>query len=190
MRSFGNDWSVFFAAVGDAPNEASVSLLSDYPFLKGVCVDLGAGNCRDAKFFLRSSFDKVYAVDTSLSTHEFLIQGIELHSVSMETFTTATCSVDLVYAYDSLCFLEKRKLILLFRSALEMLKPGGIFYCNLLGFEDGWVGKNGIYVLSEDDVNDLISSFKTLSLKRVNGTRKTCIDTLKRSDEFHLVLQK
>lgn len=136
-------WGDYFQRVGNKPNSLVVSLLRDYPINRGVALDLGAGNLRDAQYLLSQGFKKVTAVDSSPLSQNFVTEGIELQQCPIQEFRVDSCSVDFAISCNTLFFLNKREVEKVFKSVHQSLVPQGYFTCNVLAPKDGWVVDQG-----------------------------------------------
>lgn len=132
-------WSHYFATVGCEPNPLVSGALRDFVRRGGICLDLGAGNLRDAIFVQSCGFEKVVAVDSCPHSKDFLVPGIELHIMPIEDFIPDVGAFDLIYSCNTFFFLSVADVARVCERAVAGLRTGGVLLFNVLGKDDGWV---------------------------------------------------
>jgi SAM-dependent methyltransferase len=154
-------WSSYFSRVGDSPNSSIVDLLENYTIKRGIALDLGAGNLRDAKYLLSQGFQKVVAFDVCEQSKEYVVPGIDLQITPIQSFDLEPNTVDFALSCNTLFYLKNEEITSLFRKVYKSLTQGGFFTCNLLAPQDGWVidGRRDVYPMKEEQVMQLCETF-------------------------------
>jgi hypothetical protein len=144
-------WSAYVEQIGDGPNPLVVHTLNNFVTSRGASLDLGAGDLRDSKFLSRGGFSRVVAVDPSEASRAYLVEGIELHIASIETYEPRPGEFDFIFSCDTLFHLTLEEITAVIRNALLGLRSGGIFACNVLGQDDEWAqqGREACYFNGE-----------------------------------------
>ena len=164
-------WKAYYERVGEKPNSLVVETLKDFVVSRSVALDLGAGNLRDSKFILEQGFTRVIAVDASKESLAFQTNNIELYIMPIQRFTPQKESLDFVSCCNTLFFLTSEQIAEVIQNVKKGLRSGGIFVCNVLGKDDGWV-LDGRPV-SSFTKDTLISIFQGFNIKETSEGRHT-----------------
>ncbi|MEK7185060.1 MAG: class I SAM-dependent methyltransferase [Patescibacteria group bacterium] len=158
-------WERYHHQVGENPNSLVVHTLSDFVTRRESSLDLGAGNLRDSKFLKNQGFTRLVAVDNSDESLEFATEGIELHISPIEIWKPEKDTFDFAFSCNTLFFLDRLQVGEVFRNVLAGLRSGGIFACNVLGEEDGWVAQGKqVSWFNEKQVIELCVGFEVLGI--------------------------
>jgi hypothetical protein len=175
-------WQEYYNHVGEKPNSLVVRALDNYVCERSLALDLGAGNLRDSKYLLSQGFKRVIAVDSSDEALAFQVPGIELHISPIQSFVPEHNTLNLALSCNTLFFLSTRDIKTVITNVQNGLHLNGIFVCNVLGEEDGWIAENkpvswftpesfkGLF----DDMEILwVNESKHLGAACRNGTRQS-----------------
>ena len=187
------NWSSYFDDVGDIPNGLVPRLLeSQDPNKRKVALDLGAGNLRDSKHLLLQGFETVIAVDTCEQSRDFVIPGIDLRTMSVQSFKGKPESVDFAISCNTLFFLQSEEIKYVFQEVYKCLTIGGIFACNILAPDDSWVkeGKRGVYCLKKKRIEDFCSCFTKFEIREKRRDGETSAGTPKFWHQWIVVAHK
>lgn len=162
---------------------------------EGVALDLGSGTGNDAGFLLANGF-KVEAIDKEPDSIENINNkfgdnpNFTSYNLYIEDFKFEKNKYDVINAQFSLFFVPNDKIAKVLKSALDSLKPGGIFCGQLLGVEDEWVNKIDVNSFSEEDIKKVFAGYKFLRFKEIKKEGTTAIGKQKFWHLYNFAVQK
>ena len=153
-------WGDWYVKTSQRSNRAVEDLLKSGVVSKRErALDLGAGGMADAKYLLSQGFKSVTAVDSSPDSAKYVVDGIDFRCMPAQHFRGDKNSYDLAISCSVLFHLgSKEEVLQVVRNTFSALRPGGVFFFNILGLDDRYFVPERIR-MSPEELKDLCGIF-------------------------------
>lgn len=131
-------WGSWYIETSKRPNPAVGDVLKS-GFVPGRerALDLGAGGMADAKYLLAQGFKSVTAVDESKDAEKYVVNGIDFRCMPAQHFRGDQNAYDFAISCSMLFHLsDKEDVLRVIGNTFLALRPGGVFFFNILGPDD------------------------------------------------------
>lgn len=186
-------WKAYHEKSQERPPSESLVRAIQFVKRRAAALDLGAGSLRDSKYLVDQSFAEVVAVDkepytTALSANEK--DKIIIVPASFETYDFPLEHFDLVNAQYSLPFTSPVNFSVVYDSLTSSLTKDGILVGQFFGKKDSWSERPNMTFHTEDEVQEMLSKFKTLSYEVIDKEGETLSGEHKHWHVFNVIAQK
>jgi len=191
-------WREFYDAVADRPpHETVIEALDrfDREGRRGLAVDLGCGDGRDAVEMLRRGW-RVVAIDAEREAIERLrartadMAGAALVPVVASFEDAAWPRADLVNASFSLPFCAPERFDALWERVRGSIRPGGRFTGQLFGDRDEWIVEKELTFHRREEAVALFEGFDLERFDEVEVDGQTATGDRKHWHVFHVVARR
>jgi len=185
-------WQGYYHRVGEKPNAAVAEVLKYYEGPRREAFDLGAGNLRDCKFLLEQGFRTVLAVDQNPETRNYAVPGIEVAIAPIQDYQLGYEHFDFGVCHNTFFFFTTYGIELMLQKALNALRVGGVFGCNMLGERDEWAltRDSEVDFLRPRHVQKLQDDFRPLYFEEAEWDAPTTSGIPKHWHCWNLVIQR
>ena len=132
MANFEN----WYKRLGNTVDLPVAYVLDRYVAKRESALDLGAGNLRHSKFFLRMGFDRVLAVDNNVDVIQYWNPRIELRLTDLRNCLPESRAFDYVICRQTMYCFRRDDMQVIIDKAFIALRPGGVLLCDFAGEKD------------------------------------------------------